>query len=475
MVARPNPAKLPIEAVAVNEHAPEALLKGLVPCASLKKRRNFALCNMDSSRLQAAHKQEKISNVQIYWTTITYKTVAIYLCLLFAILMGTLYLIYPDWVVATVHRVSTAISGGSASVAQVTQNQAKFVNLDGKVMVKKANSVEWVAADYRTALDRGDLIQTGPDGAARLTFIDGTTYTVKADTLVTVEQNAVDPDRATRVGVHISSGAVDLATGTWNSPKSKAEVSFADAVASLNQNSRAAVRSDPGTNEHDITMASGSAEVRTRNGDQEQKVEINRYERASVSPGGSIVKSNVLAPPDLTEPVNLQPIIVSDPKHATIRFEWKNVPEAVSYELRVSSTAMFANVLADKHVTGDSAEVTGLDAGEYFWNVIATDANKRASEPSDTYKFSLVTQGKSEEMLLEVDSTQINGRVVEISGRTEPGAALIVNGQSVAGIQADGHFRYFTDPLARGSHTIVITGQNRRGGTAIKRVPIVIP
>jgi len=52
---------------------------------------------------------------------------------------------------------------------------------------------------------------------------------------------------------------------------------------------------------------------------------------------------------------------------------------------------------------------------------------------------------------------------------------LIINGEEVADIQSDGHFRYFTPPMARGSHTIVITGQDRRGGTAIKRVDVVIP
>jgi hypothetical protein len=45
----------------------------------------------------------------------------------------------------------------------------------------------------------------------------------------------------------------------------------------------------------------------------------------------------------------------------------------------------------------------------------------------------------------------------------------------VADIQQDGHFRYFTPAMERGNHTIVITGQNRRGGTAIKRVDVVIP
>jgi hypothetical protein len=131
--------------------------------------------------------------------------------------------------------------------------------------------------------------------------------------------------------------------------------------------------------------------------------------------------------------------------------------------------------LAERRTSGTSVEVSGLDAGDYFWNVTAINAHKRSSEPSDTYKFTLVAQGKSQEMLLEVDGTQLHGNVVEVIGRTEPGAALIVNGQPVANILTDGRFRYFTDPLARGSQTIVITGQNRRGGTAIKRVPIVIP
>jgi len=31
--------------------------------------------------------------------------------------------------------------------------QARFVNLDGKVQVKKVNSVEWQSADYQLTLD----------------------------------------------------------------------------------------------------------------------------------------------------------------------------------------------------------------------------------------------------------------------------------------------------------------------------------
>jgi hypothetical protein len=412
--------------------------------------------------------------MEVYWKAVTYRTVAIYFLLVLAVLIATLYVIFPESYSNAVAHVSHALGAAADAGADLTPKQAKFVNLDGKVLVKKVNSVQWVTADYRMALDKGDLIQTSGDGAARITFSDGTTYTVQAETLVTVEENSVGKDSETRVGMHITSGAVDLATGTWDSPKSKAEVSFSNAVASVKQNSRAAVRSDPRTSEAEITVSSGTAELATTDG--RQHVEIGRFERVTVPPnGGTVLKTNVLAPPDLAQPMNLQPLIVPDPKHAPVHFEWKPVTGAVSYEFRVSTTSMFSRIVEDRKLPGTSADLTGLDPGDYFWDVVATDSQKRVSAPSDTFKFTLATQGKGQEMMLEIASPELHGNVVEISGRTEPGAALIINGESVADIHPDGSFKYFTQAFTRGSQTIVVTGQNRRGGTAIKRVEIVIP
>lgn len=414
----------------------------------------------------------KISRVEVYWHAVTYKTVAIYLLLILAVMMATLYLVFPDWYSAAITRVERAVGAGANRAAALSQNQARFVNLDGRVQVKKANSVQWADADYRTTLDKGDLIQTGQDGAARITFMDNTTFTVKSNTLVTVEQNSVDDsDSSTRVGMHITSGAVDLTTGTWQSPRSKAEVSFANAVASLHQDTRAAVRSDPATQENDITLAAGTADV--SRGDEH--VEIGKYERATLPPEGPIVKSAVLAPPDLTEPVNLQPLIDADPKHLSIHFAWTEVPDAVSYDLKIGMTSMGSRIVEERRVATTSVDLTGLDPGDYYWSVTATDSHKHESAASDAYKFTLVAEGKNDDMLLEIDDTELHGNVVEIIGRTAPGAALIVDGEAVADISPDGHFRFFTQPMARGSEVIVITGQDRRGDVATRKVPIVIP
>ena len=414
-------------------------------------------------------KAEKIPNIEVYWHAVTYRSVILYVALVSAIVFATVYAVHPEWYLNAVDRMTRLNSAPAADV--LTQNQARFVNLDGKVEVKKANSVNWESADYHTTLDQGDLVRTASDGAARITFVDGTTYTVKNDSFVTVEKNSIDRDRSTSVGMRISSGAVDLATGTWSSPRSTAEVSFANARASLQENSRAAVTADPKSNQNQMTVSAGAADMQVG----QQHIEIAKWERVTVAPSGEVTKTNVLAPPDLVEPLNLQPLIVPDPKHAQIHFAWSAVPDAVSYDMRVSTNAMFTRVVSEKVVTGNVVDIIGLDPGDYFWTVTATDKNKRESAPSEPFRFDVVAQGKAQEMLLEVDSTEIHGNVVELIGRTEPGATLIINGDPVADIEPDGKFHYFTQALSRGEHDIAITGQNRRGGTVIKKVSILIP
>jgi len=409
-------------------------------------------------------------HVEVYWHTVTYKTVALLVLLVVLIVIAGMYVTVPNWTQIVEKKLNNALGNPEAEAVTSAQTQAKFVNLDGKVQVKKVNSVTWVDADYHTTLDKGDLIQTGPDGAARVTFADGTEYTVNKDTLITVEENTVTRDHS-NTAVRINTGAVDLATPTWTLRDAQAAVSVEDATAYMKQNSRATVKNDPNKNEHEIVVANGGAEVKRGN----ETIELTQWEKASFPTGAPTQTSNVLAPPGLVSPLNLAPIISETPKTAAIRFEWQPVDEAVSYTLRISTTTMFTKMVKQISVPGTTADVTGLEAGDYFWNVTATDAKKETSEFSETFKFSLVAQGKTQNMLLEIQSTQMHGRVAEIIGKTEPGAALIVNGQPVANISSDGTFRHFTEPLEPGEHTLVVVGSNRRGGTATQKVSIVVP
>ena len=414
----------------------------------------------------------KIHRLEVQWHAVTYKTVIVYGLLIAAIIAAGMFIAFPSLYTAVTRKISTAMESNDSENATGSPTQAKFVNLDGRVQVKKVNSVQWVEADYRTSLDKGDLVQTGADGYARVTFADGTSYTVKPGTLITVEENSMPSNRPTSSGVRINTGGVDMSTPNWTSPGSQAVVSVEDAKAELRPNSRAAVKTDKDTKESEIVVSNGSAQVQRG----QEQVEVTQYQKVNIPTTGSISKSDVLAPPELLEPINLTPIIVENPRRAAVHFEWKPVPDASSYSLRISTTTMFTKIVAEApKVTGTSVDISGLDAGDYFWNVTATSTKKASSDISETNKFTLVAQGKTQDMRLEIQSTQLVGHAVEITGRTEPGAALIINGQPVPNIARDGTFRHFTEPLLPGEHTIVVIGQNRRGGTNKQQVSVVVP
>jgi hypothetical protein len=413
----------------------------------------------------------KIQTVEVYWHTVTYKTLVTYVLIFLVVVFTAVYLIFPAMSGNLLKRVASSLVGPATSSGTPMARQVRFVNLDGKVQVKKANSVQWANADYQLTLDKGDLIRTDSEGVARIAFADGTTYTVKGDTLVTVEENKIDQDHATKVAVHIQAGQVDLATPAWNVPGSKADISFENAVASLNENSRAEVRSDPETKQQQLTVNTGSAEL-SRGGEH---LDIGQWQRVTFTPGAAVSKQQVLAPPALESPLNLQPIIVTDPKREPIHFSWKPAATAHSYEFQLSKTPIFTHILMSRRTNDTTTEISGLDPGDYFWRVNAINAKDLASDSSEPFKFTLVVQGKETEMPLEIDGTVLHGNIVEVTGRAELGATLIINGEKVADIRPDGTFHYFTPPMAKGSQTIVITGQNRRGETTIKRVSIVIP
>ena len=105
-------------------------------------------------------------------------------------------------------------SGGyTAKAGAVNSQQAHITALDGTVRVKKASSNSWVTADYNVPLEKGDVVQTGSEGMAKIVFTDGTNYTVKQDSLIVIEENSANEQQQTNVAVQVSTGTVDLSTG----------------------------------------------------------------------------------------------------------------------------------------------------------------------------------------------------------------------------------------------------------------------
>jgi len=89
----------------------------------------------------------KIHRVEVQWHAVTYKTVIVYGLLIAAIILAGTFILFPSLYTAVTRKISTAIESNDSENATGSQTQAKFVNLDGRVQVKKVNSVQWVDAD----------------------------------------------------------------------------------------------------------------------------------------------------------------------------------------------------------------------------------------------------------------------------------------------------------------------------------------
>jgi hypothetical protein len=414
-------------------------------------------------------------SVEVEWTTISYRTIAFYIVLALLILMGVVYLISPKFVINTATQALELVAANPTVHQAVTsRKEAHFVNLDGNVRVKKASSFQWMRADFNTSLEKGDFVQTGGDGVARIIFADGTNYTLKPDALIVVEESREDPvTRATKVAVQVTSGAVDLATGHFETPGSSSQVSFDDAVANLNEESRAMVRNDPDKNVHEITMDSGQAEV-TRGS---TSVQLGQYEQVSFTrEQAGLVRSKVIAPPTLLTPQNMELLQVQDPKATELTFSWSEVPEAQSYHLQISPTVMLSNFIVDKKITGKtSVPVSGLDEGIYYWMVSAIDAKGVESQPSQANRLNLLHQAQGNQAYLDITNIIQHGRVIEVQGKTEPGTTVIINNEQVFSISPDGTFRGFTAPFTdAGSNVVTITAQDHKGNTNTIRKTVVI-
>jgi len=413
--------------------------------------------------------------MEVEWTTITYRTIAFFIFLALVVLCLILYLIAPHYFGQKVDQALSALSSNHSPAAEVSSKRdAHFVNIDGTVRVKKAQSQQWIRADYNTSLEKGDFIQTSSDGVARIIFADGTNYVLKPDSLIVVEESHEDPvTKATRVAVQVTSGAVDLSTPRFEVQGSVSQVSFENAVANLGEESRAVVRNDPKRDVHEITLDQGQADV-TRGANTLRLGQYDQVTFNAAQPG--MIRQTVIAPPTLEAPPNMALTVSKDPKTTSVDFAWHPVPGAVAYHLMISPSGMFSNLVAEKKLQGTSLQVSGLDEGTYYWVVTAIDGKGVESQPSEPNRFNLVQQVESgNKAFLEVMPLIQHGRVVEVVGRTEPGSTVIINNEQVFSLAPDGTFRHFTSPLPKaGENQITITAQNRKGDTNTIRKTIVI-
>jgi hypothetical protein len=415
----------------------------------------------------------------IKWMTVTYRSVALIILAGALMVLVSMRVAFPQLTENTIKKTDDIVGKLLERVARmappvgtgmVTVQQAHFTALDGTVRVKKGNGNSWVAAEYNVALDKGDVVQTGSEGMAKVVFNDGTSYTVKQDSLIVIEENSANDQQQTNVAVAVSTGTVDLSTATY-SQGSKSQVIVAGATASLAPESAAQVHNDPQADQHEILIKKGAGEV-TRNG---ETVQLANWERVTFhGPESHLEKARETGPPTPIAPANMAPLF-SDEATKDVAFSWTPMANATGYRLRISRNPYFSSTLVDKKVNTAEVTVSGLGGGVYYWMVQSYDAEGKESVESEKNRFNIIPKGKGTEAIeLELDPFVQHGHVIEVTGKTQVGARVMVNGSDVPMVAADGSFHYFTPPFPTGEAVITVTAQTAQGGVNTQQKKIII-
>lgn len=419
--------------------------------------------------------------VYIAWKTVTYRSVLLIMlavALVFGVAMHFAFPQFTDNTVKAAGNITTSMLERIAGMAPPpdksstgVEKQARFTALEGTVKIKKSSSSTWITADYNIPLEKGDVVQTGSEGMAKVVFNDGTNYTVKQDSLIVIEENSANDQQQTHVKVAVTTGTVDLSTAAY-SQGSKSQVSVAGANLSLDPESAAMVRNDPKNDQHEVLVKKGSGDV-SRNG---QTVRLLDYERATFkAKSEKMAKTKEIGPPTPISPANMIPLFIgSGAQTKDVQFTWTAMTNAAGYRLRISRNPYFSSTIVDRPVNAADVTVTGLAPGAYYWMVQSLDASGKLSMESEKSRFTILPKGKDAVAIsLDIELSQ-HGHVIEVTGKTETGARVMVNGREVLMVTNDGSFHYFTPPLPTGESTITVTAQNSKGGVNTKQEKVVI-
>jgi hypothetical protein len=233
------------------------------------------------------------------------------------------------------------------------------------------------------------------------------------------------------------------------------------------------VHNDPKVDQHEILVRKGSGEIE-RNG---EVVHLSNWEKVSFqSASKSMERGTEISPPAPITPGNMMPVLINAGEKAKeVEFAWTPVTNAAGYRLRISHNPYFSSLLMDRKVEAASVVVTGLPVGAYYWSIQSLDAAGKESVESEKNRFTIVVKAKEKiDLSLNLDPFIQHGHVIEVTGKTEAGARVMVNGREVPIVGDDGSFHYFTPPLPNGENVITVTAQNLKGGVNTHQQKVVI-
>lgn len=310
--------------------------------------------------------------------------------------------------------------------------EAQFIVVAGRVEYRRGDGDAWQPARMRVTLRPGDYVKTAANGSAEIMFADGTLYTVRPDTLFLVSGRKEGERERT---VELQYGWIDLSTAQASS-----RVATPQAQAVVADASEAVVSYDSGSRQGRFTAFRGAMEV-AAGGETRRVAALQSVTQAE----GKLSPVQQLPPP----PRLLAPADNADvdfDRERRLRLAWQAVQGSERYALQVSRNRLFVDNVIDVGNRRKTEATLGVEGeGAFLWRVAAYgEGDVRGPwSPPARFRVASFRTGRSAEDRqpppLEIEDVQSYGSIFIVSGKTEPGAAVWINDESVA-VQADGSF-----------------------------------
>ena len=218
-----------------------------------------------------------------------------------------------------------------------------------------------------------------------------------------------------------------------------------------------------------LRIFKGEGQAETSSG---QKLSLGANQGVTVDPGGTAGPTvDLPTVPALTAPPNRTEIAYEDLPGSVTLLVWNAVPGASGYRVMVDYSPTFARPLYDRQGHRPTQlEVRGLEAGSYYWKVAAIDPRGSEGSFSDAWRFTLAAAPTSTgpPPPLVFETAELKGNILHVSGRTEPGATVTLNGDRLD-VQPDGTFNEFLTFTGSAGATVVLRATTPKGGAVEDR------
>jgi hypothetical protein len=318
------------------------------------------------------------------------------------------------------------------------RGEARFIYVEGEVEYRRGETGRFRRARPRDVLYEGDYVRSTDQGSAEILFDgDGTLFTVRPGTMLKVQARLRARGRGEPV--RIEYGWIDLETSRLPS-------------GIETQHARIRLETD---SEATQVAAAETGEVRELEQLEQVLQQADRLGRTT----GLLDAPNVLAPANAFD-LNLD-------RSRELVLAWEPVADAQGYQLQVSRSRLFGDALVDRRRTKTTATLGVNDEGNYYWRVAAFGPDGAPGPWSALRKFRALSVGGIgwKDIVapeLQVPKMTVNGNIVIITGRTEPGVRLEIDGER-APVAADGSFSLSVTPRSEGLVEIMVSAVDASG------------